>query len=157
MTAKSWGRVLGWMGLIVVVSCDPTRSSVKMPERGTDLSGPVSPAPMHDLVSQHREELGLSEKEDQAIRQIADDAREELDGYHDAVRKERAQLSALLSKERPDREAINRSIDALGVVETRLRRGEIRVLLDIRDRLTPEQRSALVSWSQGSKGPREGG
>lgn len=155
-------RVLLAASLIVLVASCEEPSSLEVPDRGPDLRGPVGPPALHDLVSEHREELGLSVADEEAIRAIADDARAELDSRHDDIRARRAELAALLGAENPDRDAINRAIDALGTAETRLRRDELRVLLDIRERLTPAQREALVALSAtvghraGPRHPRPG-
>lgn len=143
-------RFLWLLALCALVACtSPT--TVDVPVREAGLRGPVSPPPMHDLVSEHRTELGISLEQEQAIRAIADGARDELDDYHRVIQQRRDELSMLLSAEAPDRVEVDRSIDALGAAETQLRRGELRVLLDIRERLTQEQRDALVALSAGSQ------
>ncbi len=153
--------LLAWSTLVFGVlfgsGCDWAKPEISIPERGKGLRGPVSPQPVHDLVSDNREMLGLSIEEERAIRKIADDAREELNSYHAQIDQRRAALSELLNVDTPDREAINRAVEALGAAETKLRRGELRVLLDIRARLSPAQRAALVRLSASTRPERRPG
>ena len=142
-----------WMICLFALACEGPPAAPTLPDRGADLRGPVSPPPLHDLVAENREELGLSTDEERAIRQIADEARDELDGHHAEIQERREVLSALLEQPAPDRATVDRAIEELGGAETALRRGEIRVLLDIRARLSAEQRNALVNLVRQPRAP----
>ena len=132
--------------------CDSANPLTALEGRGRSLSGPVSPPPLHDLVQEHAEELGIRPNQVRTIRRLADDARTTLDGYHRDIDAARNHLRRLLDVDRPDRAAVRQAIRSLGEAETKLREGEIGVMLDILAELEPDQRRALGRKAQ-QRGP----
>lgn len=136
----SWRWVVA---ALCVSGCDGPSDFTAPPDRGHSLSGPVSPPPLHDVVQKHAEELGIGPEKVEVIRRLAGDARSTLDGYHQDIDRAREHLRTLLAAPRPDRGAVRAAVQALGDAETKLRLGEIDVMLDILAHLEPKQREAL--------------
>lgn len=142
---------------VCLSGCDGADPLTALEGRGRSLSGPVSPPPVHDLIQEHAEELGIRPSQVRAIRRLADDARTTLDRYHDDIDAARTDLRGLLDVDRPDRAAVRKAIRALGEAETKLREGEIGVMLDIFAELEPDQRRALGRKAQQRRRPHRRG
>lgn len=105
--------------------------------------GAAPPPRPHALIEAHAEDLGIDEATVQEILEIAEDGREEMEQLQSTVEQTRQSLGQLLSAEEPDRAAVMSTIDELGQAETELLKHQIETLMEIRARLTPEQRQAL--------------
>lgn len=118
--------------------------------------GPPQP---HDLVRDHAAALGIEAVTVEEIQRIAERARGEREDLQAAVQQARADLSALLQAERPERQAVMDQVDALGAAETAMLRHHLGTLLDMHDLLTPEQVKALEAMAPGGMpgGPPSGG
>lgn len=146
----AWGS----LALLLLGACWGSEPGIELPDRGGHLSGPVSPPPLHDVVREHASALGIRPHQAEAIQRLADEARSMLDGHHRDIDQAREGLRALLRGDRPDRAAVRKAIRALGAAETRLREGEIGVMLDILTLLDPEQRKALGRTRTQARRPR---
>ncbi|MEL6186718.1 MAG: periplasmic heavy metal sensor [Myxococcota bacterium] len=141
--------------LLSVLGCPSEGAWPELPKRGGDLRGPVSPPPLHDLVREHGASLGIRPQQVRAIEGLAEAARPALNEAHRDIDRARRVLRDLLQETDPSRDAVSRAIDDLGAAETRLRQGEISVLLDILSLLDLQQRTALARLgSTSSHGPK---
>lgn len=130
--------------LLLVLGCPSEGAWPELPKRGGDLRGPVSPPPLHDLVHEHGASLGIRPQQVRTIEGLAEAARLALNEAQRDIDRAREALRDLLQETAPSRDAVSRVIHDLGAAETRLRQGEISVLLDILALLEPQQRKALA-------------
>ena len=112
-----------------------------------NLAGPRPPgqraAPIQDLLQYNRDELGLDAQTLEQAWAIADDAKADLDGFHQQIREERGRLEALLDQTSVDPAEMSAHVAQIGRLETQLRTRELDTMLLIRALLTSDQVDAL--------------
>jgi len=108
-----------------------------------DGPGPGRPEP-GSLIERNAERLGLDAKTSKDIRGIVGDARKRGDKIDEKMRKERQKLGEMLRADEPDEAAIMKQVDRIGELEVDERKNRLRAMLEIRGKLTPEQREKLI-------------
>jgi len=99
------------------------------------------------------ERLDLTEQQKQAIDALHDAARPRQLELRKQLVQHEAQLASLMAADAPDEDAVLRLVAQIGDVRTELQANRIRVRLQVRAQLTPEQRARLiVSEGRGSGG-----
>lgn len=104
--------------------------------------GPRGP---EEFILRESKSLGLDQKTTQAIQQVVAAQREEarsLEEERDAARKK---LGDLLTQEPLDEKAALAQADAIGRIDTAMRKHRLETMFKIRALLTPEQRQKLVA------------
>lgn len=105
-------------------------------------AAPVLAGPPPEVMKQALRQAGLSNEQMKKIDELIFAAeKEKLDLRHQ-LRKARLELGRLLGEEKPDRGAVLELADRMGKLETELRRNHLKLLLDVRSLMTPEQ------WTQ---------
>jgi len=117
--------------------------------------GKHGPPPLDRVLEKHAEELGIDDETLDAIAELVEATRPELDKKHDEIRDLRKGFHELLGADEPDRELVLQQIETIGEAEIELHKLEIEMLLDIRSMLTPEQRAALEEFVKERGGPKD--
>jgi Spy/CpxP family protein refolding chaperone len=122
-----------------------------------DFGGPgQGPPPLDRMLERHADELGLDAAKRDDLRAIVAASREKGRPLADALHAERERLHALLSQDSPDAGAVMKQIDVVGAAETALHKQRLGTLLEVRARLTPEQRKKMVElFEERREGRRE--
>ncbi len=145
--------LLGVLALLAAPAlAQPADGRPHPPPRGA----PDGPPPLDRLLERHADELGIGEETLDAIAEVVEATRPELDKNHDAIRDLRRGFHELLAADEPDRELVMQQIELIHEEEMALHKLEIELLLDIRSMLSPEQRAALEAFVKERGGP-EGG
>ncbi|MBW2315539.1 MAG: periplasmic heavy metal sensor [Deltaproteobacteria bacterium] len=110
------------------------------PPHGPMGAGPP-PGAMLDF---HADELGLDEDTRETIREIVEESHTEGRALHGEVREAREALHRELKAEPVDHDAVMALVERAGALETEMEKHRIETMLEIRDQLSPEQRTALV-------------
>jgi Spy/CpxP family protein refolding chaperone len=97
------------------------------------------------FLERHADRLGVDDATREAIEAKFDGARSQAEPLRVAVRQAHRQLHEMLRADAPDREAVLAQSDAIGALETELRKLRITTLLDVRAMLSEEQRAEMVS------------
>jgi Spy/CpxP family protein refolding chaperone len=105
--------------------------------------GPHRP-PIEEVLERHADRLGLDAAALAEIRRIAESSRVETEALADDVHERRRELRALLDVDAPDLERVLLQVERVGEAEIALDKRRLTTLLEIRARLTPEQRQELV-------------
>ena len=100
------------------------------------------------FLEQHAERLNLDEETLNKIRAIADASKEEGERLHEQAREAKRTLRDLLSQDAPDEKAVMHQVEILGERKTAIRKHRLKILLQIRTLLTPEQRTELQAIHQ---------
>jgi Spy/CpxP family protein refolding chaperone len=103
------------------------------------------PPPIDRVLDRHAGELGLDEAVLEKVRAIGARAREEEAPLRDDLDAQREALHELLRQDAPDPDAVVHQAEEIGAVETELHKARLRTLLEVRQLLTPEQRTKLES------------
>jgi Spy/CpxP family protein refolding chaperone len=116
---------------------------------------PHGPPPLDRVLEDHAEELGIDEETLDAISELVEATRPELDKKHEEIRDLRRGFHELLGVDEPDRDLVLQQIEIIGEAEIALHKLEIEMLMDIRSMLTAEQRAALEEFVK-ERGGRDG-
>jgi Spy/CpxP family protein refolding chaperone len=116
----------------------PTAADDRHPHRG-----PRRPA-FEEVLERNAERLGLDAIALAEIRGIAEASRAETEALAERVHERRRELRALLDVDAPDLDALMRQVERVGEAEIALDKRRLTTLVEIRARLTPEQRQELV-------------
>ena len=117
--------------------------------------GQQGPPHPHDLIREHATALGIDAATVEAIQQIAEGSRAQVEALVDQVIQARAELAEALQSEEPDRDTVSQCVATLGAAETAVLQHQLMTLLDMHELLTPEQIKALEAMAP--KGPPGGG
>ncbi len=96
-----------------------------------------------ELVMDHQAAIGLDDAQASAIRDELQRAQRELVDAEWELRREREALATLLARERVDEEAVLAAADRVFARETAIKRSHLRLLIRIKNRLSPEQQARL--------------
>lgn len=110
------------------------------PSGGSTLDELLFPA---ELVMNHQAAIGLDDAQSTAIRGELAAAQAELVEAEWALRRDRESLAALVAHERVDEEAAMQAADRVIAREDDVKRIHLRLLIRIKNRLTPTQRAQL--------------
>jgi Spy/CpxP family protein refolding chaperone len=94
-------------------------------------------------IEGHAEELGIDEQTLAEIKQIVDASREQGKAIYEEHRAARDAMRQLLEQDAPDVDAVMRQAEVIGEVDVRKHKHRIATMLEIRAKLTPEQRTQL--------------
>lgn len=97
-----------------------------------------------DFVERHAEELGLDAATREAIDAVVADHDERDEALRDATREAYGRLHELLEQDAPDAAAVLAVADEITALKGESRKNRLATVLEIRARLTPEQRARLV-------------
>lgn len=109
-----------------------------------DARPPDEQRPPLGLIQRNADRLGLKGDALAAVRAVVESSgkrHEELLKQLDAARNE---MRALLSKPVPDSAAVMAQADAIGAIETALHKNRLQAIMQIREMLSPEQRTELL-------------
>ena len=106
-----------------------------------------------ELAMRFQAEIGLTEKQRQAIMPDLQQAQPKFEKLHQQLEREKAALASLLKKERVELETALAQTDKLLDVERELRRLQLALQIGLKNRLTPEQQARLQILKQ--QGPPE--
>lgn len=96
-----------------------------------------------DWIERHAEELGIDEATLAEINQIVDASREEAEAIYEEHRAARDAMHQMLDQDEPDFDTVMRQAEVIGEIDVRKHKHRIATMLQIRAKLTPEQRSQL--------------
>lgn len=113
----------------------------RLDTRGGGIEAQLFPT---ELVMDHQAALGLTEAQDEAIRAELAAAQRELVEAEWALGREREQLATLLGRERVDETAAMEAADRVIERENAIKRLHLRLLIRIKNQLSPQQRQALA-------------
>ncbi len=99
-----------------------------------------------ELLQRAREEVALTDEQQQSIQQEAEQAGARFKELQQALQKENDALAALVKSERVDAPAALAQLDKLLDAERELKRTQIGFLLAIKNQLTPEQQTKLAAF-----------
>jgi Spy/CpxP family protein refolding chaperone len=94
-------------------------------------------------IERHAEELGLDEATRAEIEAIVEKSRAEREAIREEHRRARDAMHELLEQDDPDVAAVMKQADVMGAIEIRKHKQRLATMLEIRAKLTPEQRSKL--------------
>ena len=114
---------------------------------------PPGPPPLDRVLEDHAEELGIDEETLDAIAEVVEATRPEMDKKHEEIRDLRRGFHELLGVDEPDRDLVFQQIEIIGEAEIELHKLEIEMLMDIRSMLSAEQRAALEEFVKERGGP----
>lgn len=117
------------------------------------LAGPPGgPPPHHDgpggpeqFIARESKRLGLDAKTTQAIQQIVSAQREDARKLEEERSAARKKLGEILTQEPLDQAAALKQAEALGQIDTEMRKQRLETMFKIHALLTPEQRQKLVA------------
>lgn len=104
--------------------------------------GPRGP---EEFILRESKSLGLDEKTTQAIQKVVAAQREKARSLEEERDAARRKLGDLLTQEPLDEKAALAQADALGRIDTEMRKHRLETMFEIRALLTPEQRQKLVA------------
>lgn len=102
------------------------------------------------------QQLGLDDATEEAVLDVLHAAAADRDQLRQEERAAREEMTALMSADAPDREAVLAQHQALSELISDLRRVDLVMILDVRALLTPEQWRALAAQLPPPPGPRGG-
>lgn len=94
-------------------------------------------------IERHAEELGLDEATLTEIKQILDTSRGQAEAIYEEHRAAREAMHQLLDQDEPDRDAVMKQAEVMGEIDVRKHKHRLATMLEIRSKLTPEQRAKL--------------
>lgn len=103
--------------------------------------------------------LNLTNEQKEAFKKIMLAAHKEIKPVRNEIGEAAAHLKTLISADKPDFTAIDKSIDKIGVLKTEMAKIALKSRLQIRDLLTDEQRmkaEAMKAKSKQTMGPKKG-
>lgn len=123
--------------LVVLLLCGFLRLS-------TTLHAQSGPHRDHDgHLEQLVKEIGLDETTQTEVSKILDAAKSQHKQLRQQLREARERMHALLEQAEPDEATVMAHADAVGALETEVRKQRLRTVLQVRALLTPEQRTKL--------------
>ena len=111
------------------------------------------------LIERHAEELGLDDATLAEVKQIVEASREQREAIHAEHRAARDAMHELLDQDAPDVGAVMEQAEVMGEIDVRRRKHRLATMLEIRTKLTPEQRAQLrelKSEKRDRRGKRRG-
>jgi len=99
--------------------------------------------PMTHFLERHADELGLDQATRDAIEQIVTASQERSRQLDEARRDAHETLRTLLESDDVDRKAVMDQVEVMGALDLEQSRLRISTLMDVRAKLTPEQRAKL--------------
>jgi Spy/CpxP family protein refolding chaperone len=106
--------------------------------------GPHGPHGPGDFIARHADELGLDAATRQAIQAIVAATESRNRELRERIRTARDRLHQLLSQPEPDRDAVMKQASALDALMAQANHNRLDAILQIRARLSPTQREALL-------------
>jgi Spy/CpxP family protein refolding chaperone len=100
------------------------------------------------FLEKHAERLGVDDETRQAIEARFESSRAQAEPIRDALHASHGALREMLHAEEPDRSAIMSQAEAIGQLETELRKLRLATLLEVRAMLTEEQRSEMIAMRE---------
>jgi Spy/CpxP family protein refolding chaperone len=94
-------------------------------------------------VEKHADELGIDEATLAEINQIVDSSREQGKAIYEEHRAARDAMRQLLDQDEPNFDAVMKQAEVIGEIDVRKHKHRVATMLEIRAKLTPEQRSQL--------------
>jgi Spy/CpxP family protein refolding chaperone len=94
-------------------------------------------------IERHAEELGIDDATLAEIDRIVDASREEAEAIYQEHRAARDRMHELLEQDDPDVDAVMKQAEVIGEIDVRKHKHRIATMLEIRSKLTPEQRTEL--------------
>lgn len=105
--------------------------------------GPGHGPPLHVVLEHRADEIGVSPEIVQAVRELALAEEEASESLRQSLRERHEALREAIEAERPVEADVMAASAELGVAETAMREHHLRMTLEIRALLTPEQWEAL--------------
>lgn len=109
-----------------------------------------------EMIESVAADIGVDQPTLAKIKGLVYGANREAIDVRASVARERLTLRELLDAEQPDRNRVLKQVDAIGALETKLRRNRVQLLLSVRELLTPEQRAKLQKVLAERRGPGRG-
>jgi Spy/CpxP family protein refolding chaperone len=103
------------------------------------------PDPGGELISQHAEELGLSDDAHAAIREAISSSRERGEELRFELDEAHRRLTFMLSRDEPDEDEVMKQAEVIGKIRIEESKHRLQTLLEVRSMLTSEQREKLES------------
>ena len=117
----------------------PPSLVVTQPDRPAGRGMKPSPPPVKIAA----EQLGLPAATMKRIRELAFDAEKKVIEIDSHMQGAFLELRRMMDEDKPDTEKIMRQVEKIGTFDIRLRQEQLRLLLQVRELLTPEQREKL--------------
>jgi Spy/CpxP family protein refolding chaperone len=105
-----------------------------------------------ELVMQHQQAIGLSEDQKQFIKAEIRKAQARFTDLHWQLQDEAERLVSLLTQDQVDEQQTLTQLDKILSVEREIKRAQFTLLIQIKNKLTPEQRARLTELRNKSKG-----
>lgn len=140
-TIRTWIIACGLM-LTTAASAMPPHGGPGGPR------GHRGPPPPHEMIRKHADELGIDAETVETVVAIAEEARERMEALRRTKHEAARTLRQLLSEDSPDRQAVMAQVDRLSEAEAEEKKHHLTVLMDIREQLTTEQRSAIETFQK---------
>lgn len=128
--------------MLTVLSSLVISAALATPPDAPPRGGPPGPPPIGVLVMHLVEEIDLPDGERQAVRDLGDQARAELEAAHEAVIAAHGALADALTMDAPQRSEVLAAARTLEAAEARLRERELLLVVDVAEILGPE------AWAQ---------
>ena len=136
-TTRCWKRDVLTAGLLVV------GLALAVPAVAREGKGHHSWGGSGGWIERHAEELGIDEATLAGINQIVDSSREQGKAIYEEHRAARDAMRQLLDQDDPNFDAVMKQAEVIGEIDVRKHKHRIATMLEIRAKLTPEQRSRL--------------
>lgn len=94
-------------------------------------------------IEKHADELGLDDATRTEIEGIVAASRDSAEAIYEEHRAARDAMHALLEQDEPDRAAVMAQAERIGEIEVRKHQQRLATMLDIRAKLSPDQRAKL--------------
>lgn len=94
-------------------------------------------------IERHAEELGIDDATLAEIDEIVEASREEAEAIYEEHRQAREAMRELLEQDQPDVDAVMKQAKVIGEIDVRKHKHRLETMLEIRAKLTPEQRGEL--------------
>ncbi|MBW2273732.1 MAG: periplasmic heavy metal sensor [Deltaproteobacteria bacterium] len=117
--------------------------------------GPGGPHGEHRMLDRYADELDLDAETRAAIEAIADSSKARVQVLSLETETARESLRTLLDQELPDEAAVMQQVEAMGAIDVARRKEFFQALIEIRKRLTPEQRKQLIALQSEHRSQRE--
>jgi Spy/CpxP family protein refolding chaperone len=104
-----------------------------------------------ELVMQHQQAIGLSDEQKESLKADLRKAQLKFTEMQWQLQDEMEKLLALLKQEQISEQQTIGQLDKVLSIEREIKRGQFALLIQIRNRLTPEQRARLLELKNRSK------
>jgi Spy/CpxP family protein refolding chaperone len=131
-------------GMLLAVALAVPLAAAAAPPEPSAPPGPHGPHGPGDFIARHADELGLDTATRRAIQAIVDDTESRNRELREQIRTARDHLHELLSQPEPDRDAVMKQASALDALMAQANHNRLDAILQIRARLSPTQREALL-------------